>query len=78
MKKKMFTFSVFVASNELAERLIILLNISSELPTEGAGLTKPLVVLACPFICPFKCIIRWDRTFVLYEHNKQLIGSENV
>lgn len=78
MKRKTITFSVFIASNELAERLIILSNISSDLPIEGTGLTISLVVLSCPFVCPFKCIIRLDRTFVLYVHNKQPIGSENI
>ena len=78
MKKKTLTFSVFMASNALAERLIILSNISSHLPIEGTGLTISLVVLSCPFVCPFKCITSLDRTFVLYVHSKHLIGYENI
>lgn len=74
----MFTFSVFIASNELADRLIILSNISSDFPIDGTGLTISLVELSCPFLWPSKCIIKLDRTFVLYVHNEQPIGLEKI
>lgn len=61
----MSTLRVFMASNELADRLIILSNISSDFPMDGTGLTISLEILSCPIVCPFKCIIRLDRTFVL-------------
>ncbi|KAE9544829.1 hypothetical protein AGLY_000371, partial [Aphis glycines] len=62
---------VFIASNELAERFIILSDISSDFPIESTGLTISLVSF-------FMCIQILDRTFVLYVHNEQLIGSENI
>jgi len=45
---------------------------------DGTGLTISLVVLSRPFLWPFKCKIKLDRTFVLYEHNEQPIGCENI
>lgn len=74
----MHTFKVFIASNELADKLIILSNISSDFPMDGTGFTISLVILSCPIVCPFKCNSRLDRTFVLYVHNEQPIDSVKI
>lgn len=69
---------MFIASNELADKFIILSNISSDFPMDGTGLTISLIVLSGPILCLFKCKIKLDRTFVQNEHNEQPTVCEYI